>query len=75
MTFESTSDIPISLRDIIATTIFPYGIALASRPAGIVDSFKPELVYWILVGSLLAEMISAFFWMGMTVRYLSGEEQ
>jgi len=48
--------------------------ALASRPTGIVDSFKPELVYWILAGSLLAEMISAFFWMGMTVRYLSSEE-
>jgi hypothetical protein len=48
--------------------------ALASRPTAIVNSFKPELVYWILVSSLLAEMISAFFWMGTTVRYLSSEE-
>ena len=49
--------------------------ALASRPTGIVDSFKPELVYWILVGSLLAETISAFFWMGTAVRYLCSEER
>jgi hypothetical protein len=48
--------------------------ALASRPIGIVDSFKPELVYWILVGSLIAEVISAFFWMGTAVRYLCSEE-
>ena len=48
--------------------------AFASRPAVIVDSFKPELVFWILVGSLLAEAVSAFFWMGTAVRYLCSEE-
>jgi hypothetical protein len=49
--------------------------ALASRPMGIVDSFKPELVYWILVSSLLTETVAAFFWMGTAVRYLCSEER
>jgi hypothetical protein len=49
--------------------------ALASSPTGIVNSFKPELVYWILAGSLLAEMISAFFWMGTAVRFLCSEDR
>jgi len=60
----------------VATLAVPILLgALASRPTGIVDSFKPELVYWILVASLLAEMFSAFFWMGTAVRYLYSEER
>ncbi|MEW5797031.1 MAG: hypothetical protein AB1772_11805 [Candidatus Zixiibacteriota bacterium] len=49
--------------------------ALASRPGGIVESFKPELVYWILVTSLISEMIAGFFWMGVAVRFLYSEER
>lgn len=49
--------------------------ALASRPTGIVDSFKPELLYWILIASLLSEMIAGFFWMGTAVRFLIDEER
>jgi len=49
--------------------------ALASRPSGIVTSFKPELVYWILSVSLFIEMIAYFFWMGTAVRFLRGQER
>jgi len=49
--------------------------AMASRPTGIVDSFKPELLYWILIASLLSEMIAGFFWMGSAVRFLVEEER
>jgi hypothetical protein len=48
--------------------------ALASRPSGIVDSFKPELLYWILVASLCSEMIAGFFWMGTAVCFLWSED-
>ena len=49
--------------------------ALASRPSGIVDSFKPELLYWILVASLCSEMLAGFFWMGTAVRFLWSEDR
>jgi hypothetical protein len=48
--------------------------ALASRPVGIVDSFKPELLYWILLASLCSEMLAGFFWMGTAVRFLWSED-
>ncbi len=48
--------------------------AFASRPSGIVDSFKPELLYWILIASLFSEMIAYFFWMSMAVRFLWSED-
>lgn len=47
---------------------------VASRPSGIVDGFKPELVYWLLVGSLFSDLIANFFWMGTAVRFLSASE-
>jgi hypothetical protein len=48
--------------------------ALASRPSGIVDSFKPELLYWILAASLFSEMVAGFFWMGTAVCFLWSED-
>ena len=45
--------------------------ALAGRPAGIIESFNPELIYWLLVTSLISEMVAYFFWMGTAVRLLS----
>ena len=48
---------------------------IVSRPTGIVDSFKPELVYWLLVASLVVEMIAYFFWMGTAVRFLTEEDR
>ena len=49
--------------------------AMASRPAAVIDSFRPELVYWILVVSLVVEMIANFFWMGTAVKFLSEPEK
>jgi hypothetical protein len=45
--------------------------ALASRPGIIIDSFKPELVYWILTATLFSEMIAGFLWMGTAVRFFT----
>jgi hypothetical protein len=39
----------------------------------IVDKFRPELVYWLLVLGIFVEMISAFFWMGAASRFLTDE--
>jgi hypothetical protein len=44
--------------------------AMTSRPASIIDRFRPELIYWLLTASLIAEMVSNFFWMGTAVRFL-----
>lgn len=45
--------------------------AISGRPTAIVNSFKPELIYWLLVLILIVEMIANFFWMGTAVRLLS----
>lgn len=44
---------------------------MVSHPARIVDSFKPELIYWLLTASVAVEMIAYFLWMGTAVRFLS----
>ena len=44
---------------------------ITSRPLVIVEKFKPELVYWILLAGLFADMFVKFFWMGTAVKLLS----
>lgn len=44
--------------------------AMANRSADIITKFRPELVYWILAGGLVLELIAYFFWMGTSTRYL-----
>ncbi len=39
----------------------------------LVDKFRPELVYWLLVVGICVDMISAFFWMGFTARLVADE--
>jgi len=39
----------------------------------IVDKFRPELVYWLLVVGLFLEMIASFVWMGTASRLLVDE--
>lgn len=39
----------------------------------IVDKFRPELVYWLLVLGIFVEMISVFFWMGVASRLWADE--
>lgn len=43
----------------------------AGKPSQIIDTFRPEMVYWLLALGLFVEMIANFFWMGTTVRFLS----
>ena len=40
----------------------------------IVEQFRPETIYWLLVVSLLADLMVFFFWMGTAVRFLVAEE-
>ena len=43
---------------------------VTGRPAGIINSFKPELLFWLLSALLFVEMIANFLWMGVAVRFL-----
>jgi len=49
--------------------------AVTSRPASIIDGFRPELVYWLLSASLVFEMVANFFWMGTAVSFLIEPEK
>ena len=48
---------------------------ILSNTVTMVENFKPEIVYWILLGSLIVELIMHFLWMGTTVRLLVDEEE
>jgi len=48
---------------------------ILSNPVKLVDNFKPEIVYWVLLGGLIVEFFMHFFWMGTTVRLLVDEEE
>ena len=59
-----------------AITLFaPVVIAAISSAYAttIVDKFRPELVYWLLVAGLVGEMVASFFWMGTATRLLADE--
>ncbi|MEA2031356.1 MAG: hypothetical protein U9N55_07165 [candidate division Zixibacteria bacterium] len=48
---------------------------ISSDPTSIVENFKPELVYWVLVVGLAIGVIVNFIWMGTAVRLLVSEER
>lgn len=64
---------------LIIVTIILAGSIIISNILGnsvkLVDNFKPEIVYWVLLGSLIVELIMHFLWMGTTVRLLVDEEE
>lgn len=71
-------------RDNPMTTIVMAGLVLAapiiisnlvSSPETIVERFKPDLVYYLLLAGLVAEAVAGFFWMGMSVRLLVDQEE
>ncbi len=49
--------------------------SVAGRPGVIIDKFRPELVYWVLLAGLAVNTIAAFIWMGTAVRFLIEEDQ
>ncbi|MBU0983185.1 MAG: hypothetical protein KKA42_04905 [candidate division Zixibacteria bacterium] len=49
--------------------------ALTAQPGVIIDKFRPELLYWLLVAGLVTEVAANFFWMGATVRYLAQPDE
>jgi len=65
------------------TCFFLAGVALvlptlislaANHPDVIIEKFYPELVYWILLLGVVADMIFNFLWVGTAVRFLVDEE-
>ena len=48
--------------------------AVNSDPGRIIDRFKPELAYWLLVIGLGAELVANFFWLGTSVRFIHDED-
>ncbi|MBU8934079.1 MAG: hypothetical protein KOO62_08725 [candidate division Zixibacteria bacterium] len=48
---------------------------ISGNPTRIVELFKPELVYWVMVAGLALDMIVHFIWMGVVVRLLVAEEE
>ncbi len=47
----------------------------AGRPVTIIEKFRPELVYWVLLAGLVFHVLASFFWMGTAVRFLIEEEE
>ncbi len=48
--------------------------ALADRSDIIISKFRPELVFWLLMAGLFAELLANFFWMGTAARFLIEDE-
>ena len=47
---------------------------LANTPYIIVDRFRPELIYYLLLVGVAVDVVVGFFWMGMAVRLLVDQE-
>lgn len=45
-----------------------------NHPEIIVEKFKPGLVYLLLIGGLVLDILANFFWIGTSVKFLSDEE-
>ncbi|MBN1211255.1 MAG: hypothetical protein JXA92_01640 [candidate division Zixibacteria bacterium] len=66
---------PITCFVLAAIIMFvPYYISAVPTDVLIVK-FKPELVYWIILAGLGAELLADYFWMGTAVRFLIEEER
>jgi hypothetical protein len=49
--------------------------SISSRAGDIVTKFRPELVYWVLLASIVVEMVANFLWMGTAVRFLVDSDE
>lgn len=48
---------------------------ILSRPDIIVDKFRPELVFWLILAGLLVDLLVYFVWIGTAVKFLHDEER
>jgi hypothetical protein len=65
---------PITSFILAALVMFvPYYIS-AVPPDVLISKFRPELVYWVILLGLAAELLADYFWMGLSVRFLIEEE-
>lgn len=59
-----------------AALVLPTVVGLAAgHPDVIIEKFHPELVYWILLLGIVADMIFNFLWIGTAVRFLVDEDR
>ncbi len=67
---------PLTCFFLAAAALIPptlIGLA-ANHPDVIIDKFHPELMYWVLLLGVVADMIFNFLWTGTAVRFLVDEE-
>jgi len=48
--------------------------AVNGDPIKIIDRFRPELTYWLLLVGLAVEVLANFFWLGIAARFIHEEE-
>lgn len=73
----------IFIRNPITCLILAFAVILgqtlisvaAGRPVTIIEKFRPELVYWVLLAGLAVNALASFLWMGTAVRFLIDEEE
>ena len=59
----------------VTVVIIPSCITgLAGQTTEIVEKFRPELVFWLLLAGLAVELIANFFWIGTAVRFLIDDQ-
>ncbi|UCG62276.1 MAG: hypothetical protein JSV52_03055 [Candidatus Zixiibacteriota bacterium] len=52
-------------------TVVPLGLFFVVQdPTSFVESFRPELVFWLLLTGLVVDMVVYAFWMGAAARFL-----
>ena len=49
--------------------------AIMGRSEYIIERFRPEMVYWLLIVGLVVDMLANFFWIGTATRFLLDEEE
>ena len=64
--------IALALVVVVSQTIVSVA---AGRPVTIIEKFRPDLVYWVLLAGLVFNCLASFFWMGTAVRFLIEEEE
>jgi len=67
---------PVTCLLLAATIlVLPIIVSVTLANAGtVVEKFRPEAVYWVLLGGLAIDVIVRFVWMGTAVRFILDRE-
>jgi hypothetical protein len=68
---------PVTLLSLALIVVVSQSLVslVAGRPDTIIEKFRPELIYWVLLAGLVFSCLATFFWMGTAVRFLIEEER